>query len=163
VEIRLSAPRRSACLQTRYTEATPFELYATIAGALFAVTAVETGDQAGRIGHRTVSSSFIVGARRAGWPSGFVHADTGNSIPFLHADISRSFFFFFLLLTAGATTRVQLSYRQQPVLHPGSIFARNGHLIPMVLPHLARIYSRQRATMYFDRHAAVRNDPEREG
>src|SRR6266850_2527786 len=136
-----------------YPEATPFDLYATIAAAPFRRPAVEQATRKAALG-TAPAYSYVYCWRTPvldGRPGSFHAAEI--AFTFDNADICDHY--------SGGTTEALLLSKQISTAWVN--FARTGNPNHNGLPHWPAYTSEQRATMYFDTPCAVRNDPEREG
>src|SRR6266436_3682110 len=136
-----------------YPEATPFDLYATIAAAPFRRPAVEQATRKAALG-TAPAYSYVYCWRTPvldGRPGSFHAAEI--AFTFDNADICDHY--------SGGTTEALLLSKQISTAWVN--FARTGNPNHNGLPHWPAYTSEQRATMYFDTPCAVRNDPEGEG
>jgi para-nitrobenzyl esterase len=136
-----------------YPEATPFDLYATIAAAPFRRPAVEQATRKAALG-TAPAYSYVYCWRTPvldGRPGSFHAAEI--AFTFDNAEICDHY--------SGGTTEALLLSKQISTAWVN--FARTGNPNHNGLPHWPAYTSEQRATMYFDTPCAVRNDPEGEG
>jgi para-nitrobenzyl esterase len=136
-----------------YPEATPFDLYATIAAAPFRRPAVEQATRKAALG--TAPAYYYVYCWRTpvldGRPGSFHAAEI--AFTFDNAEICDHY--------SGGTKEALLLSKQISTAWVN--FARTGNPNHKGLLHWPAYTSEQRATMYFDTPCAVRNDPEGEG
>ena len=136
-----------------YPEATPFDLYATIAAASFRRPAVEQATRKAALG-AAPAYSYVYCWRTPvldGRPGPFHAAEI--AFTFDNAEICDHY--------SGGTTEALILSKQISTAWVN--FARTGNPNHNGLPHWPAYISEQRATMYFDSPCAVRNDPEGEG
>jgi para-nitrobenzyl esterase len=136
-----------------YPEATPFDLYATIAAASFRRPAVEQATRKAALG-TAPAYSYVYCWRTPvldGRPGPFHAAEI--AFTFDNADICDHY--------SGGTTEASVLSKQISTAWVN--FARTGNPNHNGLPHWPVYTSEQRATMYLDTPCAVRNNPEGEG
>ncbi len=136
-----------------YPEATPFDLYATIAAAPFRRAAVEQASRKAALG-TAPAYSYVYCWRTPvldGRPGPFHAAEI--AFTFDNAEICDHY--------SGGTTEALVLSKQISTAWVN--FARTGNPNHNGLPHWPAYTSEQRATMYFDTPCAVRNGPEGEG
>ena len=136
-----------------YPEATPFDLYATIAAAPFRRPAVEQAIRKALLG-TAPAYSYVYCWRTPvldGRPGPFHAAEI--AFTFDNAEICDHY--------SGGTAEALLLSKQISTAWVN--FARTGNPNHNGLPHWPVYTSEQRATMYFDTPCAVRNNPERDG
>ena len=136
-----------------YPEATPFDLYATIAAAPFRRPAIEQATRKAALG-TAPAYSYVYCWRTPvldGRPGSFHAAEI--AFTFDNAEICDHY--------SGGTTEAFVLSKQISTAWVN--FARTGDPNHHDLPHWPAYTSQQRATMYFDAPCAVRNDPEGEG
>ncbi len=136
-----------------YPEATPFDLYATIAAAPFRRPAFEQATRKAALG--TAPAYTYVYCWRTpvldGRPGPFHAAEI--AFTFDNAEICDHY-------SGGTAGALALS---KQISTAWVNFARTGNPNHNGLPHWPAYTSEQRATMYLDTSCAVRNDPEGEG
>ncbi|MCU1271543.1 MAG: Carboxylesterase [Acidobacteriaceae bacterium] len=136
-----------------YPEATPFDLYATIAAAPFRRPAFEQATRKAALG-TAPAYSYVYCWRTPvldGRPGSFHAAEI--AFTFDNAELCDHY--------SGGTTEALLLSKQISTAWVN--FARTGNPNHNGLPHWPAYTSERRATMYFDAPCAVRNDPEGEG
>jgi len=136
-----------------YPQATPFDLYATIAAASVRRPASEQASRKAALG-RAPSYAYIYAWRTPvldGRPGPF----HGSEIAFTfdNAELCDHY-------SGGSTEAIVLS---KQISAAWVSFARTGNPNHDDLPHWPKYTSEHRATMQFDRHCEVRNDPEARG
>ncbi len=136
-----------------YPDATPFDLYATIAAASFRRPAVEQATRKAALGSAP-AYSYVYCWRTPvldGRPGSFHAAEL--AFTFDNAEICDHY--------SGGTPEAFVLSKQISTAWVN--FARTGNPNHHGLPYWPPYNSEQRATMYFDTQCAVRNDPEGEG
>jgi para-nitrobenzyl esterase len=136
-----------------YPEATPFDLYATIAAASFRRPAFEQATRKAALGSAP-SYSYVYC-----WRTPVLDGRPG---PFHAAEIAFTFDNAELCDHYSGGTREAFVLSKQ-ISTAWVNFARTGNPNHDGLPHWPTYTAEQRATMYFDTPCAVRNDPEAEG
>jgi para-nitrobenzyl esterase len=142
-----------AAYRRDYPEATPFDLYATIAAASFRRPAFDQAIRKAALGSAP-AYSYIYSWRTPvldGRPGPFHAAEI--AFTFDNAEICDHY--------SGGTPAAFVLSKQ--ISTAWINFARTGNPNHAGLPHWPEYTSEQRATMYFDAPCAVRNDPEEEG
>ena len=136
-----------------YPEATPFDLYATIAAASFRRAAVEQATRKAALG-AAPAYSYVYCWRTPvldGRPGPFHAAEI--AFTFENAELCDHY--------SGGTTEALVLSRQMSTAWVN--FARNGNSNHDGLPQWPAYTPDGRATMFFDAPCAVHNDPEAEG
>ncbi len=142
-----------AAYRRDYPEATPFDLYATIAAAPFRRPAVEQATRKAAL-DAAPAYCYVYCWRTPvldGRPGSFHAAEI--AFTFDNAEICDHY--------SGGTTEALFLSKQISTAWVN--FARTGNPNHNGLPHWPAYNSEQRATMYFDTPCTVRNNPEGEG
>ena len=136
-----------------YPQATPFDLYATIAAASFRRPACEQASRKAAMG-RAPAYSYIYA-----WRTPVLNGRPG---PFHGAEIAFTFDNAELCdhYSGGSAEAMVLS---KQVSTAWVSFARTGNPYHDGLPHWPKYTSERRATMQFDRSCEIRNGPESQG
>jgi para-nitrobenzyl esterase len=136
-----------------YPEASPFDLYATIAAASFRRPAFEQARRKAALGGASAYCYVYC------WPTPVLDGRPG---PFHAAEIAFTFDNAEICdHYSGGTTEAFVLSKQMSTAWVN--FARTGSPNHDGLPHWPTYNAKDRATMYFDNPCAVRSDPEREG